>query len=102
MTASTEKNLIHLFRLNSKRNIFCPPEETGSKQGRKKEFGDKMVLSDPDTHPDCDEQAETRWVSRRGKNYQVRNGHKITSRFASHLHPTLNRSSIKKSSNYPK
>jgi len=71
MTASTQKNLIHLFRLNSKRNLFCPPEATGLKQGRKKEFGDKMALSNPDTHPVCDEQAQTTWVSRRGKNYQV-------------------------------
>jgi len=43
MTASTEKNLVHLFRLNSKRNLFCPPKDTGHKQGRKKEFGDKEV-----------------------------------------------------------
>ncbi len=71
MTASTQKNLIHLFRLNSKRNLFCPPKATGHPRGRKKEFGDKMVLSSPDTHPICDEQAQTTWVNRRGKSYQV-------------------------------
>ena len=71
MTASTKKNLIHLFRLNSKRNVFCPPSASGHKHGRKKEFGDKMALSDPSTHPACDQQAQTSWQSRRGKNYQV-------------------------------
>lgn len=71
MIASREKNLIHLFRLNSKRNLFCPPKDISHKRGRKKEFGDKMALSNLGTHPICDEQAKTTWISRRGKIYQV-------------------------------
>lgn len=71
--ASTQENLIHLFRLNSKRNLFYPPppsSQTG-KAGRHKEFGRKMKLGDPSTYAPCDERASTQWTSRRGRSYSV-------------------------------
>ncbi len=73
MTASKEENLIHLFRLNSKRNLFCSPKETPSQgAGRKKEFGKKMTLNNPDTHSAPDEQVEATWISRRNNEYIVK------------------------------
>ena len=75
VTAAQQKNLVHQFRLNSKRNVFFKPSgqhSSSSKTGRKKEFGAKMNLSDPSTQPDSHEEANTEWISRRGKRYKVR------------------------------
>lgn len=73
ITVSEQDNLIHLFRLNSKRNLYCSPQgQESSGQGRKKEFGSKMTLNDPKTHPKFDEEAETIWTSRRNKEYNVK------------------------------
>ena len=74
ITASQQDNLIHIFRLNSKRNLFFAPEnqsQHGNKRGRKKEFGIKMSLNDINLHPTPDEQAETNWTSRKGKECRV-------------------------------
>ena len=73
-TASLEKNLIHIFRLNSARNVFLSPEQKQKKttgKGRKKEFGNKMNLKDSCTHVPCDEQTEISWANRKGKEYKV-------------------------------
>lgn len=73
ITVSGQDNLIHLFRLNSKRNLYCSPQiEESSGQGRKKEFGSKMTLNDSKTHPKPDDEAETSWTSRRNKEYNVK------------------------------
>lgn len=73
IAVSKQENLIHLFRLNSKRNLFCSPQEQeAAGKGRKKEYGSKMTLNNPKTHPKFDEQAQTSWVSRRGKEYKVK------------------------------
>jgi len=68
-----QENRVHLFRLNSSRNVFAPPalaDKKGS-TGRRKEFGKKMKLNDPSTHPPCDDQTTTTWTTRRGKQYTV-------------------------------
>lgn len=73
ITASKQDNLIHMFRLNSTRNLFCSPKEQKAKgKGRKKEFGDKMTLNNSGTHSEPDELAETTWISRRNKKYNVK------------------------------
>jgi hypothetical protein len=73
--ASLQKNLIHIFRLNSKRNIFFPPTHDSTnistKAGRNKEFGTKMKLGEPNTHSPSDQSATTDWVSHKGKKYKV-------------------------------
>ena len=71
-TALQEANLVHLLRLNSKRNVFSPPEKLQrSAKGRQQEFGTKMVLSDERTHPPCTQQLEMPWPSRQGKTGKV-------------------------------
>jgi len=73
-TAAKEANLVHIFRLNSKRNVFFTPAEpknAASKKGRKKEFGDKMNLKDSTTHVACHEEVKTPWVTRKGETYTV-------------------------------
>lgn len=73
VAVTKEDNWVHLFRLNSTRNVFAPPPVTNSTRGagRKKEFGDKMRLNDPSTHPPCDDQTQTTWTTRKGKVYDV-------------------------------
>ena len=73
VAVAKKDNWVHLFRLNSTRNVFAPPpvtESTGG-AGRKKEFGDKMKLNDPSTHPLCDDKAQTSWITRQGNVYDV-------------------------------
>ena len=73
IAAGEQDNLIHLFRLNSQRNVFLQPtaEETASSVGRKKVFGKKIPLSQPGLYPPCETQAQTTWVSAKGRSYQV-------------------------------
>lgn len=73
ITAASQANLIHLFRLNSQRNIFLPPEDSSpvSSSGRKKVFGKKLSLSKPEDFPGCDQQATTTWRSAKGRQFQV-------------------------------
>lgn len=77
VAAAKHDNLVHIFRLNSKRNVFCAPVTVAAesrkkgKAGRHKEFGAKMNLGIPNTHPPSDQQATTEWISRRGKKYLV-------------------------------
>ena len=49
--ASQQPNLVHIFRLNCSRNVFCPPEETEHNKGRSKEFGKKVSLQKPEDMP---------------------------------------------------
>lgn len=73
--AATQDNLVHIFRVNGKRNVFRQPVIEGAnamKRGRKKEYGEKMRLSDAATHPQPSQQSETAWKSRSGKIYQVK------------------------------
>ena len=73
--ASSQENLIHICRLNIKRNIFFSPadesEDITKKSGRKREFGTKMSLGESETHHPSDQSAITEWVSNKGKKYKV-------------------------------
>ena len=64
---SEQANLVHIFRLNSKRNMFLTPTEPAGPTGRKKEFGAKMNLGVPGTHVPCDREAEVQQLSKKGK-----------------------------------
>lgn len=65
-TASQNENLVHITRLNQKRNVYAMPslEEAAESKRRPKEFGDKMKLNDPSA-PHKQEQVS--WVSAKGK-----------------------------------
>lgn len=63
---SSENSLVTIVRLNSTRNVFFPPEESSSSRGRKKEFGEKMKLNEPETHRLCHAKTQTTWLTRKG------------------------------------
>lgn len=66
------ENLIYVFRVNTKRNVFSMPiVDHVVQRGRNKEYGDKMSLFDPGTHRKPDQIAETNWLTRKGKIYRV-------------------------------
>lgn len=72
--AGKVNNLVHLFRVNSKRNLFCMPSVDSSEppgRGCKKKYGSKMALSNPDTYPNPDKKGETAYVTRSGKIHKV-------------------------------
>ena len=71
MTASMQNDLVHIFRLNSKRNVFLKPQEDSKSKGRKKEYGFKMKLSDVSTHQECHESIQTQWITKKGKKHSV-------------------------------
>jgi hypothetical protein len=74
VSAGKQSNLVHIFRVNSKRNLYSMPTPTESKlskKGRKTEFGNKMNLSDVKTHRACDQYEEKSWVNSKGKEYTV-------------------------------
>ena len=74
VSAGKQSNLVHIFRVNSKRNLYSmpiPTESKLSKKGRKTEFGNKMNLSDVKTHRACDQYEEKSWVNSKGKEYTI-------------------------------
>lgn len=74
VSAGKQGNLVHIFRVNSKRNLYsmpAPTESKVSKKGRNTEFGNKMNLSDVKTHRTCDRYEERSWVNPKGKEYTV-------------------------------
>ena len=73
--ADSSENLVHIFRVNSKRNLYAQPDikalEPG-RRGRKKEYGHKMSLADPKTHIEpTTSSAQTGFMSRSGNIYNV-------------------------------
>ncbi len=72
--ASTCENLVHIFRLKHNRNVYSMPDASSQSKcrGRKKEYGQLMSLSKPNTHPEPDQQAETAWQARSGAIYTVK------------------------------
>jgi len=71
--AGSKANLVHIFRLNSKRNVYFLPQVGSDKsRGRKKEYGAKVALSKPDTHPKPDHQSDTARLARSGKLYTLK------------------------------
>jgi hypothetical protein len=74
ISAGKQDNLVHIFRINSTRNFYSKPtptESNVSKKGRKTEFGNKMNLSDVNTHRTCDQYEEKAWINSKGKEYTV-------------------------------
>ena len=72
-----QSNLVHIFRVNSKRNVFFQPNNEAVKQtkrGRKKEYGNKMSLQDTKLHPEPDLQTDTVWHTRTGNTHFVKIG----------------------------
>jgi DDE superfamily endonuclease len=71
--ASSQDNLVHIFRLNSKRTIFCKPNENFNRQGkgRKKEYGSKITLNDVTSHVAYDEECQVPWQTKKGKSCNV-------------------------------
>lgn len=72
--AAKLKNLIHIFRFNSNRNLYFTPVESecdAAKPGRRKEYGETMRLNDTSTHLTANQQTQIPWRSRSGKEYKV-------------------------------
>ena len=71
--SSEAENLVYVFRVRNNRNLFFKPDQSdpGGK-GRKKEFGDKMSLSDPDTHRNPNRTAETSFINSNEKSCRVK------------------------------
>mgnify|MGYP001157989291 CR=1 FL=1 len=71
--ASSQDNLVHIFRLNSKRTIFCKPDANLNLKGkgRKKEYGSKMTLNDITSHVGHEEECQLPWQTKKGKSYHV-------------------------------
>jgi len=75
--AVSKKNLVHIFRLRNNRNVFLKPSECESEdksnptKGRKQEYGDKMQLGEPSTHPECDEITQSTFLTRKGKTHTM-------------------------------
>ena len=69
--ANGQDNLVHIFRLNGKRNLFVMPPmaESSSQKGRKQEFGIKMNLGNLSGHPVCHHTAEVEYQGSKGKKY---------------------------------
>ena len=70
--AAKNPRLLHIFRVNSKRNVYQLPGDNSSGRGRKKVYGDKVSLSNEATLPMPDRQSETSRLSRSGKIYQIK------------------------------
>ena len=70
MTASKEHNLVHIYRLRISHNIFLPSLVNNEGPGRKSEYGQKVSLSKPDTHPLHDEETKWSWENTQGKHQQ--------------------------------
>ncbi len=72
--ASQKKNLVHIFRVNSKRNFFLEPKAEcvdKHQRSRKKEYGGKIVLSDESTHPTPDNTEQIVWITKKNAQYTV-------------------------------
>lgn len=71
-TVDSQKNWVHLFRINSKRNLYSQPKLKPKKGvGRKLEYGEKIILGDPSTHPKPDTIDEIKGASRTGVHYTI-------------------------------
>lgn len=71
-TAVEQKNLVHQFRLTNKRKLFQHPQSLKIQgAGRKKLFGDKVLLSDEKTHPTPHLIQNITMKTAKGKEYRV-------------------------------
>ena len=57
-----------MFRLSNKRKLYRAPEYLKAQgPGRRKLFGDKVILSDPQTHPTPDAVQTIKMTTKKGK-----------------------------------
>lgn len=71
-SAVTKKNLVQMFRLSNKRKLYQAPEYLKIQgPGRRKLFGDKVILSKPETHPTPDAVKTITMTTKKGKLCQV-------------------------------
>ncbi len=70
---SQSPDWVHLFRLNSRRNIYGQAEkkESPKKAGNINRYGQKMTLNDVQTHSQPDEEIEKVITTSRGKTRQL-------------------------------
>ena len=70
---SETPNWVHLFRLNSTRNVYSLAEDINSedKVKNKKRYGKKMTLNKASTHSSPDECVTTTMINGRGQPYSV-------------------------------
>jgi hypothetical protein len=72
--ASQADNLIHIFRLNTKRNIYfsaTEKENIKNKKGRKREFGEKLNLGNIDPKVTCALEATEEYTNHKGKTFII-------------------------------
>lgn len=68
-------DVVHSFRMRNNRNVFAQPnydEQPKHRLGRKKLYGDKMTLSEPDTYFKSSIQKELSYTTPKGQIYQVK------------------------------
>ncbi len=72
--ASSRDNLVHIFRVKNNRNLYSLPgiDSQPKGRGRKKEYGQMMSLSKPETHRQPGNHCETGWQARSGQIYTVK------------------------------
>lgn len=69
---SDQSNWVHLFRLNSTRNVFSLAKLAHKHVvGNPPRYADKMKLNDTSTHIKADEQTQKTFVTKRGKSCKV-------------------------------
>jgi len=68
---SGQNNLVHIFRLNNKRNIYAMPTSEAKPSGRKKEFGKKINLGDVATHIPFHQEERLSHVNKKGKKLNI-------------------------------
>lgn len=70
--AVTKKNLVQMFRLSNNRKLYQAPEYLMAQgPGRRKLFGEKVILSKPETHPKPDVVQTIMMTNKKGKVWQV-------------------------------
>lgn len=70
--AVTKRNLVQMFRLSNKRKLYQVPEYLKVQgPGRRKLFGDKVILSKPETHPKPGATQTITMTTKKGKVCQV-------------------------------
>jgi len=70
--AVSKKNLVQMFRLSNKRKLYRTPEYLKVQgPGRRKLFGDKVMLSEPQTHPTPDAVQTIKMTTKKGKICEV-------------------------------
>ena len=70
--AVAKQNLVQMFRLSNKRKLYRAPEYLKVQgPGRRKLFGDKVMLSDPQTHPSPNAVQTIKMSTKKGKICEV-------------------------------